>query len=153
MIRRAGALLGADRGRSAAIGGRSPPADYLRKRAYFLRAAAVSEMPPIATTFASNSSVRGNTLNRGTRTGLILPERFEIAVRVRFEVVDGMVKCFIQIVRWDDDCCKGILVFIENVLMRIPMCCVVSGLCNHILWLIPMTEVKKKSRHLSLFVF
>ena len=68
---------------------------YLRKRAYFLRAAPVSAMPPIASTFASNSSVRGKTLSIGIRTGLILPERFEIAVCVRFEVVDGMVKCFV----------------------------------------------------------
>ena len=38
-----------------------------------------------------------------------------------------MVECFVQIVRWDHDFCKGILVFIKNVLMRIPVRCVVTG--------------------------
>ena len=46
---------------------------------------------------------------------------------VRFEVVDGMMKCCVQTVRWNDDFCNGILVFIQDVLMRIPMRCVVTG--------------------------
>ena len=65
---------------------------YLRKRAYFFRAAEVSGIPPIASIFASNSSVRGKTLSIGIRTGLTLPERFEIVMGVRFDVVDGMMK-------------------------------------------------------------
>jgi len=48
-------------------------------------------------------------------------------MRVRFKVVDRIMKRFVQIVRWDDNFCKGILVLIKNVLMRIPMRCVVAG--------------------------
>jgi len=46
---------------------------------------------------------------------------------VRFEVVDGMMKCCVQTVRWNDDFCNGILVFIKNILIRIAMSRVVTG--------------------------
>jgi hypothetical protein len=92
----------------------------LRKRAYFFRASAESGIPPNLSTFASKSPVRGKTLSIGIRTGLILPERFEITARVRFDVVDGIVKCFVQIVRWDDDFCKGILVLCSGLDPKCP---------------------------------
>ena len=71
--------------------------------------------------------MRGKTFSIGIRTGLILPERFEIAMGVRFEVVDGMMKCCVQTVRWNDDFCDGILFFIRNILIRIAMRRVVTG--------------------------
>ena len=87
----------------------------------------MSGIPPIASIFASNSSVRGKTLSIGIRTGLILPERFEIAMGVRFEVVDGMMKCCVQTVRWNDYFCDGILVFIKNILIRLATRFVATG--------------------------
>ena len=71
--------------------------------------------------------MRGKTLSIGIRTGLILPERFEIAMCVRFEFVDGMMKCFVYTVRWNDDFCDCRLVFITDVLKMIPMRFVVTG--------------------------
>jgi len=97
------------------------PTIYLRKREYLFLLVAVSGVPPILSTTASNSSARGKTLRTGTRTGLILPKCFEVAECVSFEVVDGISEGSVQIVRWDHHFCKDIFFFIEDVLMGISM--------------------------------
>ena len=103
------------------------PFSSLKKTGVFLSGSGVSGIPPIASIFASNSSLRGKTPSIGIRTGSILPERFEIAMCVRFQVVDGMLKYCAQTVRWNDDFCNGILFFIKNILLRIAMRFVLTG--------------------------